>query len=221
MSIYSTQIPNRRNLLNGLRTSEGRECGHENWRGPRGEPWRYSRGEGVSMLDRRQFLLGSAAVVGAGVVRSRADQSEWDPIPRNLIPAISDMAPNYWSTWAAQNYMYGDGGKDFDVRIVEGDAGAGMARNEINEQALFGNRGWAKVLYPQVRKDMYLLLGEGWDRKGPANLLLDEKKFPSFTGLPYERLRKLNDAIRAEGWRGLALSGHNMADKEYDDQLVS
>jgi len=172
------------------------------------------------MQDRRQFLLGSLSTLGALTVPCRAQFGRENETGINLVPAAPANSPSYWCTWSAQNYMYGRGTKEFDVRLLEGATGNRIAHDEINEELLLGPDGWSKKFFPAVREDLYLLIDDGWEEGGPATFLLDEKKFPSFTGSPQERLRKLNEAIRAQGWRGLALWCRDTSGGDADDRLV-
>jgi len=174
-----------------------------------------------TMMNRRDFLLGSVAVIEASVLPLRAELAKGRPVANNLIPSEPNNSPNYWCTWATQNYICGHGADRRDVRLLEGNAGAQLAREAINEQLLLGDNGWARVFFPNVRKDLYLLLDDGWQEGGSATFMLDRSKFPSFRGAPEVRLRKLNDAICRMGWRGLALWCRHTPENEGCDHLVA
>ena len=156
------------------------------------------------MFDRRVFLKALAATSAAtaepmtSAVASSAKR-------RGLVPSMPSMAPNYWCTWAVQNYMYGQGLTKLDAAILEGDAGAKLARDAMNENALLGQNGWARRFHSHVRRDLYLLLDDGWESDGTATFHLDQKKFPSFKGSNAHRLLALNQAVKRIGWRGAAL----------------
>ncbi|WP_263367534.1 hypothetical protein [Edaphobacter bradus] len=170
------------------------------------------------MLDRRNFLTGAAATVltvrkALGAPQRKSERKD------NLIPSQPGKAPNYWCTWAAQNYMYGHRLPHLDPSILEGDSGGALAREAIGEQQLFGINGWAKSFYPQVRSDAYLLLDDGWETGGTATFELDPKKFPSFSGAPVERMAALNRKARQEQWRGIALWCRNPPGGEADRRL--
>ena len=156
------------------------------------------------MVDRRSFLTGAAATLLTGSKALGAPQRKAER-KDNLIPAQPGKAPNYWCTWAAQNYMYGHYLPELDPSLLEGDSGAALAREAISEHQLFGDDGWAKSFYTQARSDVYLLLDDGWETGGTATFELDTKKFPSFSGTPVERLAALNCKARHEQWRGIAL----------------
>jgi hypothetical protein len=133
-------------------------------------------------------------------------------LAKNLVPEKPGTAPNYWCTWAAQNYMHGQGLKELDPSVLEGNGGAALARDSLNEKVLLGPEGWAAKFYLKCRSDLLLVLDDGWDvpseNPGPwfSSCLLNKQKFPSFAALkPAERLKKLNDAVKAAGWRGIGL----------------
>jgi hypothetical protein len=81
----------------------------------------------------------------------------------------------------------------------------------LNEETLLGERGFARTLFPELRGELFFLLDDGWDVPivGPdeyyGSCILDTDKFPGFTGEPAERIRKLNMAFKALGWRGIGL----------------
>jgi len=170
------------------------------------------------MVDRRSFLTGATAawLSGGKVLGAPQRRSERKD---NLIPSLPGKAPNYWCTWAAQNYMYGHHLHELAPSILEGDSGAALARDAIGEHQLFGADGWAKSFYPQARSDVYLLLDDGWETGGTATFELDPKKFPSFSGTPVERLAALNCKARHEQWRGIALWCRNPPGGEADRRL--
>jgi hypothetical protein len=170
------------------------------------------------MVDRRSFLTGTAATLLT--VRKALGAPPHNTERRDsLIPTQPGRAPNYWCTWAAQNYMYGHHLSELDPSVLESDSGSALARNAIDEHQLFGADGWAKLFYPQVRNDAYLLLDDGWEAGGTATFELDPKKFPSFSGTPAERLAALNRKARQEQWRGIALWCRNPPGGEEDRRL--
>ena len=120
---------------------------------------------------------------------------------------------SYYCTWAAQNYMYGRGDNELDPAELEGDVGAAHARGYMTEETIFGENGLCNF-YPEVRKHLYFVLDDGWDvpkvmqkdpHLYPGGLVVDEERFPNFTGKPWERLAKLNKALKQRGWAGLGL----------------
>jgi hypothetical protein len=152
-------------------------------------------------MDRRTFLSSLAVSAVASSVQGRLARAD----AASLVPAQPSAAPNYWCTWAAQNYMYGHSLPALDPQILEGDAGAQLAHDAMREAILFGNRGWAETFYPQIRRDLYFLLDDGWQAGGSSTFVLDTAKFPRFQGSPRDRLAALNGAIAGAGWRGAAL----------------
>ena len=88
----------------------------------------------------------------------------------NIIPEAPSGAPNYWCTWAAQNYMYGHNLRELKPEILEGDSGSHLAHDAMNETVLLGADGWARSFFPRVRKDLYLMLDDGWEAGGTGDL---------------------------------------------------
>ncbi|MCE5343560.1 MAG: hypothetical protein LLF96_08285 [Eubacteriales bacterium] len=144
----------------------------------------------------------------------------------------AQRTPNYFCTWAAQNYRYGCDFPALDSAKLEGACGARHARDSMNETAIFGPEGWANRFHPGAKTALYLLLDDGWDvppEVDPAyfgSLIVDENRFPSCTGTPAERLARLNWMAKASGWRGIGLwvaaqeapalmRGRNMRDPEW------
>jgi hypothetical protein len=171
------------------------------------------------MVDRRNFLAGAAATLLTCREMLGEAKREMQSKAENLIPTQPGNAPNYWCTWAAQNYMYGHDLPKLDPSILEGDSGSALARNAMDEHLLFGANGWVQSFYPEVRGDVYLLLDDGWETGGTATFELDLKKFPSFPGTPEERLAALNRRVRQEQWRGTALWCRNTPGGEKDQRL--
>ena len=137
----------------------------------------------------------------------------------DIIVKNGKSSPNYWCTWATQNAIAEQ------VRICTqvteeslaflGDQGAGEARHMLNEEILFGERFALAYQFPEIRHDLYLVLDDGWDvpygihpdksKCRFGSLVLDAERFPSYTGTPAERLKKLNETVKQAGWRGLGL----------------
>jgi hypothetical protein len=142
---------------------------------------------------------------------------------KNLVPDQPVPTPNYWCTWAAQNYIYGQGAATMD--IAEAVANSGLhAAKLMHESRIFGDRGWINF-YPKIRGDVFFLIDNGYQVNVIANdkfqpnsgisTELDPAKFPSFPGAPQERLKQLNERIKAAGWRGLGLWLGSGADEAY------
>ena len=154
--------------------------------------------------ERRRILKKFGACVGVAVLNpgftcSAAQSSE------SLVPSKRSTAPNYWCTWAAQNYLYGQNATELDLSKLEGPGGGQLASSLLNEEVILGRRGWSEIVHQRARDELYLLVDDGWEEGGSATFELDRAKFRRFTGSAQDRLAGLNDAIRARGWRSLAL----------------
>jgi hypothetical protein len=173
-------------------------------------------------MDRRRFL-GAAAVVSLvnGTAGLAGMQIGAQRTLHNLVPAKLSTAPNYWCTWAAQNYMYGQRQAALDSAILEGDSGNKLAHEAMNENVLFGANGWSNLFFAKVRSELLFLLDDGWESGGSSTFELNAEKFPSYTGTPAERLKKLNRAIQERGWRGAGLWCRNTPGGDADYRLES
>ncbi len=123
---------------------------------------------------------------------------------------------SYWCTWSTQNSIAiraWDGWVPGKLAFL-GTMGASAPRDIMNEQSLFGEDGFLK-LYPQIRKDLFFMVDDGWDvpygagatqcRKEFGSLELDTDRFPSIHGTPQERLKILSDRVKTAGWKGLGI----------------
>lgn len=172
-------------------------------------------------MSRRRFLGASVATTAttlATTIPGLSQSTKAEP-RTNLVPAKPCDAPNYWCTWAVQNYMYGHGLHALDASLLEGDAGAQLARAAMTEENVLGSAGWAKKFYRNVRGDLFLLLDDGWESGGMATFELATAKFPSFAGDATERLRGLNRAVKDAGWRSAALWCRNTPEGDRGSHL--
>ena len=155
------------------------------------------------LLTRRDLVKGAACAAVGGAFGGC------------VTPTGGASTPNYWCTWSTQGKMLKVYKETGEIKFA-GDQGIVGIRENLNEQVLFRKgAGWARVLYPESRADMNLLLDDGWDVGLGLNpgrdagkfgsMVLDSGRFPSFPGTPAERLKKLVRAVRDLGWRGLGL----------------
>lgn len=154
----------------------------------------------------------------------------------NLIPEKAGKTPNYWCTWHTQNFSgITEPLESMSPALFEGEQGAKSARSRLNQEALFGECGWADF-FPEIRRDLYLMLDDGWDvpygvhpdeNLGKfGSLELSEDRFPSFSGTPAGRLQKLNSRVQEKGWKGIGLwiaaqeADESIPQKEYWKQRM-
>lgn len=120
---------------------------------------------------------------------------------KSLVPDKPSKAPDYLCTWNLQGYV---------VNYESSD----MMRKAMNEENIFGKgkyQNWIG-LYPSIRQDLYFVMDDSWDIPQDRNTTsdnpylgtteLNSERFPSFTGTPTERLKKLSDRMKREGWKG-------------------
>jgi hypothetical protein len=161
----------------------------------------------------------AAAAIAGGTRKLAANAIPSRVVGHNLVPDQPSGAPNYWCTWAVQNYMYGHDLAKLDPRMLEGDSGGKLAHDAMNEAVLFGKDGWVNTFFPKIRKDLFFLLDDGWQAGGTATFELDTLKFPSYAGSFESRLQKLNYAIESAGWRSTALWCRNTPGGDADQRL--
>ena len=130
---------------------------------------------------------------------------------RNLVPTSPGKSPNYWCTWSAQSYMYGQGTKKVDPILYKVEAIPKYSSVYLNEEVLFGDKGWLKNFYNKIKGDLWVVLDDGWDIPASKDYgyrnysRLDPAKFPSFKGSIPENLVLLNKKVTECGWRGVGL----------------
>lgn len=130
----------------------------------------------------------------------------------NFIPDSAGTTPSYWCTWSAQNF----GVDTFTLQHVIGLGDHTVPSDNLTEDVVFRNPGWEKMMPEEIKKDLYITFDVGWDIAGGSHQDKATKwiigthevasdKFPSCTGTPEERLRKLNEMTKAAGWKGAAI----------------
>ncbi len=133
----------------------------------------------------------------------------FQPHSINLIPETPNSTPIYWCTWNRQNF---EGGTKVDsMEVLAGAEGATKARQSLDEQLLFSPQGWAMNYFSSIKKDMIIVLDDGWDVPLTnfvgyfGSIEIDSSRFPSFKGNPEMRLKQLVDKAKTAGWRGVGL----------------
>ena len=90
-------------------------------------------------------------------------------------------------------------------------------KDAVQESQLFGQGPYQNWLgqYPKVHQDLYFLMDEGWDLPD-ENIMVLPDRFPSYASESQpEGFKKLSDAVKKSGWRGLGL--WMRADAKTDD----
>lgn len=130
----------------------------------------------------------------------------------DLVPnEAPEFTANYVCTWNIQDW----------VAWHENNKNNSEKRDVVNPDHIFGNAskgitGWAELLYPEARSDMLFLLDDGWDLPDGTtsknsshfgSMVLHTSKFPAneWGNTPRDRLKTLNDRIKALGWAGTGL----------------
>lgn len=157
------------------------------------------------MITRRDFVAG--AVAGFGLSGCR------------LLPVermSKGRSSTYWCTWATQAETLKSHQLTGELKFP-GDQGVPGVRDNLNEEVIFGSKGWAN-LFPGYRGDMVFMVDDGWDvpygAKGGkdgihsfASLVPDRERFPSFgvNASDRDRLREFARRIEEKGWKGLGV----------------
>lgn len=172
---------------------------------------------------RREFLSTAATLLATATLPVLASERN----SRGIVPAKLSTAPNYYCTWAAQYYVYGWGMDHLNPAVLEDAVGAILASSfGISESALFETSadftGFAERFHPRARQELFFLIDDGWEEGGSATFELDRGKFPSFAHQsPPDRLVSLNRAIKAKGWRSLAVWCRDTPSGEGCERFVS
>ena len=126
------------------------------------------------------------------------------------------MNESYFCTWNVQGAAaYKNKQKQENNELAfEGDQGGFTSRDAINEENIFGKDGWINY-YPEIRRDIYFLIDDGWDvdynTKTPqdfskfGSMVVNEQRFPSFKGTPDDKLKEFVERVKAAGWKGLGI----------------
>lgn len=120
----------------------------------------------------------------------------------SIVPELPSVAPDYFCTWNIQGFV--------DSYLTN--EGQRAAMNEAYMMGSGQYQNWVDF-YPKIREDLIFVMDDSWDIPQDQNGMrennylglteLDTTRFPSFTGTPTERLKKLVDSVKAKGWRGL------------------
>ncbi len=136
----------------------------------------------------------------------------------NLIPTSPGKSPDYFCTWNLQGY-------------VVSYANNAAQRNALTETNIFGvgkYQNWVGF-YPRIRADLYFVMDDSWDvgftKYDYGADILNAERFPTYasSGTETDKLKQLNEAIKAKGWRAVggwicankAVAYQDMTDKDF------
>ena len=129
---------------------------------------------------------------------------------KSKIPETPGKTPSYCCTWILQNYFANLSGEATDHHLIVG--------NYLTEEAM-SNFVHNTPFMSRARGDMILLHDLGWDLPVNFNynigesqflnmlgsMTVAEDKFPSCTGSPAEKLKKLCQTVKDAGWKGTGI----------------
>jgi len=144
-----------------------------------------------------------AILIVAVLMGCRSKEKEKEiPEVFSIVPETPSTAPDYFCTWNIQGFV--------DSYLINE-----WQRAAMNEVYMFGEgpyQNWVEF-YPKIREDLIFVMDDSWDIPQDENAMndndylgvteLDTTRFPSYTGTPTERLKKLVDSVESKGWRGL------------------
>ena len=126
-----------------------------------------------------------------------------------LIPSEGKNTANYWCSWRNQRLFMPN--PFLHMRLYDAPKHNKIQRDMLSDEFLFGKRGLLADYMEDIRKDMYIMLDDGWDipYKGDymayGSLELNEERFPYQGKNPAENLAILNKKITDLGYAGTAL----------------
>ena len=123
----------------------------------------------------------------------------------NLIPETIPCTGDYYCTWATQARVRPADMADDSLDV----------RNNLDEEFLFGKNGVIGDYFQLIRRDLIVLLDDGWDvPKGTKNpedrgrfgsLMPDAARFPFCSGSRADRLSAISHRIKSLGYKGAGL----------------
>lgn len=157
------------------------------------------------------YLLRSVVYLILSILTLSCNQSSDRGKKINLVPERKNPSPDYWCTWGAQNYAT----DTFSVKHTLALGGHSVTAGYLTEENLFGTRGWSEQIPLSLRENLILLFDLGWDVPAGqkfeganwelGSLVVAEDKFPSCSGSPEERLKRLRQMVMENGWKGIGL----------------
>ena len=126
-----------------------------------------------------------------------------------LIPREGRNTANYWCSWRSQRLFMPN--PFLHMRLYDAPAHEIVQREMLSDEFLFGNPGVISKYMHDIRKDMYILLDDGWDIPYNGNytafgsLVPNEERFPYGKQTPAENLAALSEKIAALGYSGTGL----------------
>ena len=126
-----------------------------------------------------------------------------------LIPSEGRNTANYWCSWRNQRLFMPI--PYFHMRQYDLKTHNEIQREMLSDEFLFGKRGIVSCYMEDIRKDMYIMLDDGWDIPYQNNyeafgsLELNEDRFPYGGKTPAENLAILSQKVKDLGYSGTGL----------------
>lgn len=126
-----------------------------------------------------------------------------------LIPEEGRNTASYWCSWRNQRLFMPN--PFLHMNVYDPAAHGILQREMLSDEFLFGRPGVVAHYMQGVRRDMYVMLDDGWDipylgnHKDWGSLVLNPDRFPYGGKTPAENLAILNRKILDLGYAGTAL----------------
>ena len=135
-----------------------------------------------------------------------------------LIPSEGRNTQNYWCSWRNQRLFMSN--PFLHMRLFDKKAHEALQRDMLSDEFLFGTPGVVAHYMQSIRKDMYIMLDDGWDLPfegdytSVGSLRLNSDRFPYHGATPAENLRILSKKISDLGYAGTGLWVPMQAERE-------
>jgi hypothetical protein len=126
-----------------------------------------------------------------------------------LIPEEGRNTASYWCSWRNQRLFMPN--PFLHINVYDPAAHGILQREMLSDEFLFGRPGVVAHYMQSVRRDMYVMLDDGWDipylgnHKDWGSLVLNPDRFPYGGATPAEDLAILNRKLLDLGYAGTAL----------------
>lgn len=126
-----------------------------------------------------------------------------------LIPAEGRNTQNYWCSWRNQRLFMAN--PFLHMRLFDKKTHEALQRDMLSDEFLFGTPGVVAHYMHSIRRDMYIMLDDGWDLPflgdytSVGSLHLNPDRFPYGGATPAENIRILSQKIGDLGYAGTGL----------------
>lgn len=126
-----------------------------------------------------------------------------------LIPKAGKNTASYWCSWRNQRLFMPN--PFFHMRLYDQKRHEAIQRDMLSDEFLFGNPGVVAHYMEGIRRDMYVMLDDGWDLPYEGDytrvgsLILNRDRFPYGGKTPADDLAVLSRKVSDLGYSGTGL----------------